>query len=65
YTAAAGTGWSRMNDHKHWFSDVVAGALLGYASAKFASGRMEIFGLRAPAIMPREDGVVLQWSESW
>lgn len=65
YTAAAGTGWSRMNDHKHWFSDVVAGALLGYASAKFASGRMEIFGLRAPAIMPREDGVALEWNESW
>lgn len=65
YTAAAGTGWSRMNDHVHWFSDVLAGALLGYASAKFASGRMEIMGLKAPSIIPREDGMAIQWSESW
>jgi membrane-associated phospholipid phosphatase len=25
---ATGTGWSRMNDNKHWLSDVVSGALL-------------------------------------
>ncbi len=30
YGAAATTGFARINDNKHWFSDVVAGAALGY-----------------------------------
>jgi membrane-associated phospholipid phosphatase len=65
YTAAAGTAWSRMNDHKHWLSDVVAGAALGYVSAKFATGRLAVFGLRAPAVLPRAGGIVLEWQASW
>lgn len=34
YTLAALVGISRMYEDKHWFSDVVAGAGLGYLSAR-------------------------------
>lgn len=30
YTAAAACAYSRINDNKHWISDVTGGALLGY-----------------------------------
>lgn len=30
YSLATLTAWSRVHDNQHWFSDVVAGALLGY-----------------------------------
>ncbi len=30
YSLAGITAWSRIHDNEHWFSDVVAGALLGY-----------------------------------
>lgn len=30
YSLAGITAWSRIHDNQHWFSDVVAGALLGY-----------------------------------
>ncbi|HUF36583.1 MAG TPA: phosphatase PAP2 family protein [Gemmatimonadales bacterium] len=59
YTAAGAVGWSRIHDNRHWLSDVAAGAVLGIASAKFASGRWTIFGLRAPSVIsgPRGPGV--------
>lgn len=46
--AAAGTGWSRINDNKHWLSDVVAGAALGITSAELMGGRWTVFHLRPP-----------------
>jgi membrane-associated phospholipid phosphatase len=36
YAAAATTGYLRMYNNRHWFSDVVAGAGVGIASAKIA-----------------------------
>jgi hypothetical protein len=36
YLAAATTGYLRMYNNKHWFSDVVAGAGIGIASTKLA-----------------------------
>lgn len=51
YTAAAGTGWSRLNDNKHWLSDVVAGAVVGVVSAKLINGRWRIFHLRPPSFL--------------
>jgi membrane-associated phospholipid phosphatase len=36
YAAAAATGYLRMYNNKHWFSDVVAGAGIGIASTKIA-----------------------------
>jgi PAP2 superfamily len=34
YTLASGVALSRLNDNKHWASDVVAGAILGHFVAK-------------------------------
>lgn len=61
YTAAGAVGWSRINDDRHWFSDVATGAVLGIASAKLASGRWTIFGLRAPSIITGPQGTGLGW----
>jgi membrane-associated phospholipid phosphatase len=36
YAAAAGTGFLRMYNNKHWMSDVVAGAGIGIMSTKLA-----------------------------
>jgi membrane-associated phospholipid phosphatase len=51
YTAATAVGWSRINDNRHWLSDVAAGALLGITSSKLASGRWRIFHLRPPSFL--------------
>lgn len=64
YTAAAGTGFARMAQHKHWFGDVVAGALIGVASARVANGRATIFGLRAPTMVTGPTGPGLGWQLS-
>lgn len=61
YTAAGAVGWSRINDDRHWLSDVAAGAVLGIASAKFASGRWTIFGLRAPTLITGPRGMGIGW----
>lgn len=49
--AATAVGWSRVNDNRHWLSDVAAGAVVGITSAKFASGRWRVFGVRAPSFI--------------
>lgn len=51
YTFATGTAWSRLNDNKHWLSDVVAGAAVGVVSAKLINGRWRIFHLRSPSFL--------------
>ena len=33
YTFATGTAWSRLNDERHWLSDVLAGATVGITTA--------------------------------
>jgi membrane-associated phospholipid phosphatase len=61
YGMATAVGWSRINDNKHWLSDVAAGALVGVTSAKLASGRWRIFGLRPPSILVGPEGMGLGW----
>jgi membrane-associated phospholipid phosphatase len=39
YTIASLTGLSRINDNKHWASDVAGGAFLGYAIGRFIHSR--------------------------
>jgi hypothetical protein len=48
YGAATLTGWSRINDNKHWLSDVVGGAAVGITSAMIMDGEWTIFGLGQP-----------------
>lgn len=61
YGMATAVGWSRLNDNRHWLSDVAAGALVGITSAKLASGRWRIFGLRPPSIIVGPGRAGLAW----
>lgn len=65
YTMAGAVGWSRINDNRHWLSDVVAGAALGIASAKFASGQWTILGVRAPSFIAGPRGVGVGWQATF
>jgi len=56
YGMATAVGWSRINDNAHWLSDVAAGAIVGITSAKLASGRWRIFGLKAPSFITGPTG---------
>jgi membrane-associated phospholipid phosphatase len=62
YSLATGVGWSRMNDDKHWLSDVAGGALVGITSAKLVNGHWRIFHLHPPQILigPRHAGLAWQ-----
>jgi membrane-associated phospholipid phosphatase len=62
YGMASAVAWSRINDNRHWLSDVAAGALVGITSAKLASGRWQIFGIKAPSIIAGPAGAGLGWS---
>ncbi len=61
YTLATGVGWSRINDNRHWLTDVAAGAALGITSAKLMSGRWRIFGLRPPSVLLGPSHAGLAW----
>jgi membrane-associated phospholipid phosphatase len=65
YTIATGVGWSRMNDDKHWLTDVVAGAIVGITSAKLINGRWRIFNLRPPHILLGARHVGFVWQASF
>jgi hypothetical protein len=40
YAAATLTAMARVNDDRHWTSDVLVGGLLGHFSAKWVSRRL-------------------------
>ena len=61
YTVAAGTALSRVNDDRHWLSDVVGGAVLGITSARLVSGRWRVFGLRPPTVLLAPEFVSMAW----
>jgi membrane-associated phospholipid phosphatase len=65
YTLAAGTGWSRINDNKHWFTDTVGGAIVGITSAKLVSGRWQVFGIRTPGIFVSDRGTTMSWQTTF
>jgi len=58
---AAGTGWSRLNDNKHWLSDVVAGVALGVTSAQLVERRWRIFHLSPPALFVAPGRTGVEW----
>lgn len=61
FVLATGTAWSRVYDNAHWATDVLMGAAVGYSSAKLATGRWTIFGLRAPMPLAGDGRVGLIW----
>lgn len=54
YGAASLTGFARMNDDRHWASDVLAGALVGHLTARWLDRRQGLL-----TIGPRSVGVSL------
>lgn len=61
YALATGTAWSRVYDNKHWTSDVVAGAVVGIASAKIVRGSWRVWGIRMPAVFTDGHQVTVSW----
>jgi membrane-associated phospholipid phosphatase len=61
YAGATGTAWSRLNDHRHWLSDVLAGATVGITAAKVIEGRWRLFGLGPPRLLIDPNGARLEW----
>jgi membrane-associated phospholipid phosphatase len=61
YVGAAGTAWSRLNDHRHWLSDVLTGGVIGVAAGNMIEGRWRIFGLGTPHILVEPQGTRLEW----
>jgi membrane-associated phospholipid phosphatase len=51
YTLASLTGWSRINDNRHWLSDVVSGALIGIVSTKIVNGSWKVAGVEGPEFL--------------
>jgi membrane-associated phospholipid phosphatase len=63
YTIAAGTAYKRMDHDAHWFSDTVAGAGLGMATARFVMKRRERPNGRAEiGLAPLRDGFALTYT---
>ena len=61
YTFAAGTAWSRLNDHHHWLSDVLLGGAIGVTGAKVMGGQWRVFGLGPPTFLVEPSGARLEW----
>jgi membrane-associated phospholipid phosphatase len=65
YGVAGYTAYARVDHNAHWMSDVLAGAALGYSTAKFTLRRRE-GGDTEPrastAVVPMGDGVMLTFA---
>jgi hypothetical protein len=64
YGIAVGTAYERLDHNVHWLSDTVAGAGIGFATARFVMNRRDGEGngdgdRSAVSIMPMSDGGVL------
>lgn len=65
YAGASGTAWSRLNDHKHWLSDVLVGATLGITAGNVIEGRWRIFGLGPPGFLVSPHQARVEWRLSF
>jgi membrane-associated phospholipid phosphatase len=54
YTLASLTGWSRINDNRHWLSDVVSGALIGIVGTKIVNGSWKVAGVEGPGFLQED-----------
>lgn len=63
YSAATMTAWSRVNDDRHWLSDVLTGALIGVTGAKLMNGHWRVLGIHGPRFLlePGAVGVSLKF----
>jgi membrane-associated phospholipid phosphatase len=61
YAGASLVGWSRLNDNRHWLSDVVAGAIVGTVSARVAGGRWRLGRASRPDIHLDPDWTSIGW----
>jgi membrane-associated phospholipid phosphatase len=50
YAGATVNSWARVYADRHWFSDVVTGALYGITAAKLVNGKWRLFGFRPPTV---------------
>jgi membrane-associated phospholipid phosphatase len=62
YGIGAITAYERMNHDQHWFSDTVAGAGVGIATARFLMKRHEPSNNRTFTVVPTRDGVSLSFA---
>jgi hypothetical protein len=63
YGIGLGTAYERLDHDAHWFSDTVAGAALGLATARFVMNRRRNPGRRAELnISPLDGGVLLSYA---
>jgi len=62
YGIASGTAYVRMKENVHWFSDTVAGAALGIATARFVLNREDGEDHGAIAFGPAEKGWQLSYA---
>jgi membrane-associated phospholipid phosphatase len=53
---------SRINDNKHWLSDVLGGAAIGIASAKLMNGKWRVLGIGQPHFLASPHGVGVSMS---
>jgi membrane-associated phospholipid phosphatase len=65
YGMATAVGWSRINDNRHWLSDVAAGAVIGITSSKLITGRWRIFGLHTPSVLLAPGTMSIGWHSSF
>jgi hypothetical protein len=62
YGVAGATAFARLNDNVHWFSDVVAGAAIGMATAHFVMNRDDVTTRRSGfSVAPIEGGVMFTY----
>ena len=61
YGVAGATGYLRLDHNAHWGSDVVAGAALGFATARFTLNRREQASTERTTVtvQPTSDGLML------
>jgi membrane-associated phospholipid phosphatase len=67
YGLAGLTAWSRLRDDRHWFSDTVAGGLLGYTIGRWTVQRRAAADATAGYVIPDvgEGRVGLAWQRAF